>query len=387
MKVLMVTGKFPSPSQTFVLYDFLLAHQAGIDVSLLSTGKDKKFRGSLSTSQFEKILYLNWRSFPLLNFTKSTKNKKLLSFFWEDVKNYGIVLSFRRLGFFSFLIQKFHDIDLIHAHFIQWGHEIGLPLSQLLGVPLVVTAHDGHILQYDSKILSKLGQKSSIILCPSSFQKKQWLSKTQNGNLKVLPNAIDIDKFPIRPVFPCSSGRVRLLVVSRLVKHKRVSDVIFAVSKLNSDVFDCELTIIGDGPERDTLEALVKRLSLSSKVNFLGFVPHDLVINEMYNSDIFIHPSENESFGIAVMEAMAAGLPVVVADSGGVRDFVFDGVTGLLYSPGNIPQLISHLRRLISCPGLASSLAISGREYVFSNFSYENHFHSLLRVWHDVLKC
>jgi glycosyltransferase involved in cell wall biosynthesis len=159
-----------------------------------------------------------------------------------------------------------------------------------------------------------------------------------------------------------------------------------AIKLLIDDGVPCHYTIIGSGPEEGALHALSKRLSLKPHVSFLGAQSHEQVIHEMQNSDIFIHPSENESFGVAVIEAMAAGLPVIAALNGGTQETVEHGKTGLLYSPGDVNSLLQGLLKLANDVDLRESYGKSGRARVEQLYSWDSHMEKLLALWNRVVE-
>ena len=103
---------------------------------------------------------------------------------------------------------------------------------------------------------------------------------------------------------------------------------------------DILILIIGDGSERKNLENLVKKLGLQEKVKFLGQIPNEKIPAYLAGADCFCLPSLREGFGIVILEAMAAGLPVIGTNVGGIKDLIEDGKTGLLIEPKN-PQAIS----------------------------------------------
>ena len=133
----------------------------------------------------------------------------------------------------------------------------------------------------------------------------------------VCENAVDLPSYT--PSITRSGRTLRLLFVGRLLPYKGVHFILRAMSR--ADV-DCTLDIVGDGPERRSLEALTELLGLQDRVRFRGAVPSDEIAGWMSRSDVFCFPSVRESGGSVVLEAMAAGTPAIVVDHGGPAETV-----------------------------------------------------------------
>ncbi|WP_022853139.1 glycosyltransferase family 4 protein [Thermodesulfatator atlanticus] len=388
MNILLVTGKFPVPSQTFVYYDFLYAIKKGINASLLC--KYKETHSYKIPKEYEQnIIQYSPKKVNLFSLQSLFFLQKNLYKFWPLVKNYGIELTAKKVLSLSYVSEKYRKFDLIHAHFIQWAFDIAFPLSKLLKIPFILSAHDGHILQYSSNIITCLHKNASAVIFPSNFQKMRWLSKSKianEDNLFIIPNGIKLitnEKKSFNKFKEDMKKRVKILVVSRLIPQKRVSDAIKLAKLLLNLRKDVKLTIIGDGPEKNNLRQLAAKLSLTEKIDFRGFLPHDKVLEHMKNTHIFLHPSENESFGIVILEAMNAGAIVVAADSGPVKEFLPNNA-GYIYSPGDLNSLFAIIKSILDDPQKAFEKSLNAIE-ISSNYSLEKHFSLILDLWDKVI--
>ncbi|MGE5178760.1 MAG: glycosyltransferase [Bacteroidota bacterium] len=130
------------------------------------------------------------------------------------------------------------------------------------------------------------------------------------------------------PIAPAPSGEVRLACVGRLEPIKGVDFVIHSVARLRARGVSCRLRVIGDGTERQVLEQLAKRLGVDSDVLFTGTLGELDVQHALAESDVFVSGSHQEGFSLALLEALAQGLPAVVTDVGSARDVVRNGATG-----------------------------------------------------------
>lgn len=152
------------------------------------------------------------------------------------------------------------------------------------------------------------------------------------GPVPVVPNGIDLARIA---AVPPAAEEWDVIFTGRLIRDKNVDLLLRALVPVREEVPDLRALIVGDGPERPALERLARDLGLSGAVTFAGFLPdHDSVIAAMKASRVFVLPSTREGFGIAALEAMACGVPVVTTDHPGnaARDLIVPGVNG--YRPG-----------------------------------------------------
>jgi glycosyltransferase involved in cell wall biosynthesis len=180
---------------------------------------------------------------------------------------------------------------------------------------------------------------------------------------EVIPFGIDTDRF--RPAHGARRpGPVRIGFVKWGLGAKYGPDVLVeALSLLPADA-DYEVTIVGDGDLRPTLEARVGELNLADKVRFAGRLPNTEVASLLSELDVFAMPSRREEWGVAAAEASASGLPVVATNVGGIPEILADGETGILVPPEDPAALARALERLIADPGLRSRLGAAGRRRI-----------------------
>jgi len=189
--------------------------------------------------------------------------------------------------------------------------------------------------------------------------------------LVLIPNGVELPRAPL-----ASRQEVRIEVglpldapvagaVSRLDPVKGVRFLIQALTRLGG----VHLAIAGDGPERAALEALAERLGVAGRVHWLG--QRGDVQRLLLAFDLFVQPSLHEGLPNTVLEAMAAGLPVVATGVGGTPEAVVDGVTGLLVRPGDPEPLARAISRLLDDPAARQTMGQAGRERVVQHFTVE----------------
>ena len=199
----------------------------------------------------------------------------------------------------------------------------------------------------------------------------QWLAERARSfeyqkEIKVVPNGFDGRAFRQKPTAQ-DKGQMRerlrltasdkvIITVSRLVEKNGLADLIGALVYLPVDY---KLLIVGEGPLRPVLEQLVAKLKVASRVIFAGTVANHEVYQYLNLAEVFCRPSLSEGFGNVFVEAMAAGLPVIATDVGGLKDFLIDGETGLVCQVNN-PQDIAAKVKKLEEPRLKDRLVANG---------------------------
>lgn len=253
-----------------------------------------------------------------------------------------------------------HCYDLLHVHLFPaqlWAVIAAKFLNRRIN--LITTEHSTHNRRrrwYFRPLDQQMYRQYSQIACISDGTERallNWLP-TLAGKTHIVWNGVDVARFAwsnslnktallgIQPGIPL------VLCVGRLEEPKDHVTLLHAVSRLE----DVHLALVGDGPLRTELEALAARLSITQRVHFLGRRTDIPMV--LKTADIYVQPSRWEGFGIATLEAMAAGLPIVASDVPGLADLV--GNTGMLFPPGNVDALVDCLGLLLSRPDMRSEL-------------------------------
>ena len=184
------------------------------------------------------------------------------------------------------------------------------------------------------------------------------------ASIAVIPNGVDDPA-------PAAAGKQqkRIITVANLRAEKNHETLIAAADLLSTDFPEVEFQIVGDGPRRAELEALVRSRRLENRISFLGH--REDVGRLLSEASIFVLPSRSEAFPNGAMEAMAAGLPVVASAVGGLLDLIEHGRTGLLIEPGNPTALADALRRLLTNQAAAAQIGEQARAQVHQRYSFD----------------
>jgi phosphatidyl-myo-inositol dimannoside synthase len=188
-------------------------------------------------------------------------------------------------------------------------------------------------------------------------------------SISLVPNGADLAAFQPGVPIP-DDGPLRLLCVARLIERKGQQHLISAVKRLTEAGIEVTLDLVGTGDALVANKAQVQTLEIEDRVHFIGYIPREEIAVHYAAAHVFVLPSYNEGMSVATLEAMAAGLPVVVTRTGGTTELVEEGVNGLIFTWADIDTLTRHLRRLATDRRLARGMGAASRSRAAS-FSWD----------------
>jgi N-acetyl-alpha-D-glucosaminyl L-malate synthase BshA len=280
-------------------------------------------------------------------------------------------------------IARFQRLDLLHVHYAVpnavsaiLAREIVAPLP----LPVVTTLHgtDVTLVGNDPSYLETT--RWAVVSSDAVTAVSEWLSaKTReqlgvaDREIEVIPNFIDPRRYDAvagqagarRWAKP---GEKILIHVSNFRPVKRVMDVLEVFLRVRERM-SARLLFVGDGPDRAKVEARCRELGCCGEVVFLG--NHTAIEEILVGADLFLLPSEGESFGLAALEALACEVPVIAAAAGGVPEVVTDGVDGLLYPVGDVAGMAAGAIALLADPERHRAFARRGRALAVERFAEE----------------
>jgi glycosyltransferase involved in cell wall biosynthesis len=263
----------------------------------------------------------------------------------------------------------------VHVHSCGNSAAIALFANRLRGVSYSLTLH-GPLSYFGSNQRLKWAHAAfaTVITRRLMGEAREQLGGSLPSRIELAPMGVDLKKFEASSSYrPWSgAGPVRLFSCGRLNPAKGLDDVVRAAGRLRDQGVDVRLHIAGEddtgGGVRRLLEQLKVELRLKDAVTLLGAVSEDVVRKELAEAHVFVLGSVDEALGVAIMEAMAMRVPVVVTGVGGVPELVDDGVDGLLV-PARAPErMADSLLKLLRDPGLAARLSESGRRKIETSF-------------------
>lgn len=255
---------------------------------------------------------------------------------------------------------KMHKIELLHVHYAIPHAYAGYMAKQMLQdegiqLPMVTTLHGTDITLVGNHPFYKPAvtfsiNKSDVVTSVSSSLKEDTLRLFEvKKEIKVIPNFIEIDTTQKdnltckRSVMAKSEEKI-ITHISNFRKVKNIPDVVKVFHKVQEKI-PAKLMMVGNGPEKEAAEILCEKLGISDKVIFFG---NSHEINEILNySDLFLLPSETESFGLAALEAMACSVPVISTNTGGLPEVNEDGVSGYLSPIGDIEGMANNALKIL----------------------------------------
>jgi glycosyltransferase involved in cell wall biosynthesis len=282
--------------------------------------------------------------------------------------------------------------DLIHAH-TEGEAPAAVGVGKKLGIPVVVTLHGINLAPryFASSFLrerfrSSLKAADRVVLVGEPLENYFAALLGGTENLSIIPNGFIPPSGT--PIVPFSRGsELRFISLSNLHQGKGVDVALHALAKARAGGLGMfSYTIVGDGYERDGLEALAASLGLTDRVRFIGACPHTQVYGLLEQADIFLLPSYREAFGVAYLEAMAAGLLAIGVQGEGPSAFIRDGETGILVPPQDSDNLAKRLIEIASEPAKMQRVAAAGTVHIRNNLTWEHHAKKLAALYHDVLR-
>jgi len=257
---------------------------------------------------------------------------------------------------------------------------IGLLVGSITNTTYILETRHYCKLKFNTRLRQHIDRiiatKMDIIIAVSNAAKKILINyeKVDPNKITVIYNGININKFKfnikqreqIRKIFSIQD-KIVLSYTANLRPIKGHQYLLEAISKIKNQYTNIVLLLIGEGVLRNELEALTKQLHIEDNVRFLGYRTD--IPDILSATDIYVHPSVEEGFGIAIIEAMAVGLPVIATNVGGIPEIITNGVNGILVPPENPQALAEAIGDLIEHPDKRKALAEKGQQHVAATFT------------------
>jgi len=254
----------------------------------------------------------------------------------------------------------FEKLDLLHVHYAIPHAAVGYMARQILAsrgiyIPIITTLHGtditlvGNDNSFAPVVEFTINQSDGVTAVSEQLKNETLSTFRIEREIKVVHNFIDFSRFRKinkdhfrKAIAP--DGEKILIHISNFRKVKRVEDVV-RVFEIVAQKIQCKLLLIGDGPERKAMEDLCRQIGLCDHIRFLG--KQEAVEELLAISDLFLLPSENESFGLAALEAMACEVPVISSNAGGIPEVNIDGQTGYMCPVGDIKGMAQRCIELL----------------------------------------
>jgi N-acetyl-alpha-D-glucosaminyl L-malate synthase BshA len=255
---------------------------------------------------------------------------------------------------------KNHSLDLLHVHYAIPHASAAYMAKKILEeegktIPVITTLHGtditlvGRDKTYAPVVSFSINQSDAITAVSMNLRDETNKIFNIEKEIEVIYNFVDVSRFSRKPIDAfkkviAPDGEKIFMHASNFRKIKRVQDVVKVFYEVNKDI-PSKLLFVGDGPERQTAEELSRSLGIGESIRFVG--KQDQMEDILAIADLFLLTSEYESFGLAALEAMAAGVPVISTNAGGLKEINIDGETGFTSDVGDIKSMSENARYLL----------------------------------------
>lgn len=256
---------------------------------------------------------------------------------------------------------KNHELDLLHVHYAIPHASAAYMAKKILEkegktIPFITTLHGTDITlvgkdkTYEPVVTFSINESDAITAVSNNLKKETLKYFKITKEIEVIYNFVDVSRFNKKPIDAfrkaiAPNDEKIIIHASNFRKVKRVEDVILIFAKINKEI-KTKLLLVGDGPERHAVEELARALGVFEDIRFLG--KQEQMEEILAVSDLFLLTSEYESFGLAALEAMAAHVPVISTNAGGLEEINLNGITGYTANVGDVDTMSAKAIELLN---------------------------------------
>lgn len=293
-------------------------------------------------------------------------------------------------------VVKYEKLDLLHVHYAIPHATSAFLAKQILkchgiNIPVITTLHgtDITIVGKDASLAPvvtfSINESDGVTTVSEDLRKDTYEAFEIRKEIEVIPNFVDLERFKKQRKehfkrIICPNDEKLLVHTSNFRKVKRIEDIIQVFAKLKKQI-PSKLLLVGDGPERGPMEQLSRDMNLGEDVRFVGKL--DAIEEVLSVADLFLMPSEKESFGLAALEAMACEVPVISSNTGGLPELNVQGVTGFLSNVGDVDDMVKNAMYILqdeNLPTFKANALARAKEFDITNIvpMYEHYYEKVL---------
>lgn len=390
-RVVYLFERFPSFSQTFCYREVAELDRQGVKIDIYSIRKPRdEPPQDWDRDLVDCVQYLPEEAELTRGIDDALRKKELPKEVADSVKEWG-----RRSDFLR-LYQAIHvgsrlqksRVDRVHAHFAGMAARTAYWINRFFGIPFSFTAHANDIFapaEFEVGLEKLIGAARAVVAVSeysANFLKERFPQDA--AKIHRVYNGLDLSKFKHTDF---SNPVPTIIAVGRLIGKKGFVDLVQACGLLKKCGRDFRCEIIGEGPLEDELRARIGELDLTTRVSLAGPKTQQEIVERLASARVFVLPSvidpdgARDNLPTAIMEAMAAGLPVVSTFVGGIPEMVAHGETGFLVQPGDATSLADAIELVIIDLALARKLGARGRERAEELFSIEKNVRELREMF------
>jgi phosphatidylinositol alpha-1,6-mannosyltransferase len=289
-------------------------------------------------------------------------------------------------------LQRTRSYDLCFAWSAVPAGGVALALRRMTGLPYLVRVCGPDIPGFERRygllypILSPsiraIWRGAAAVVTKCAGEADMIRAVDRGVDISLVANGVDSAAFQRASM--ADGGPLRLICVARLIERKGQQHLIEAVRRLIAEGIAVTLDLVGTGDAHSALQSRAVAAGIAEHVNFVGYVPREQIAARYAGAHVFVLPSYNEGMSVATLEALAAGLPVVVTRTGGTAELVVEGVNGLTFNWADVESLVAHLRQLAADRGLARRMGAASRARA-ELFSWEAAATHYLRLFDQIV--
>ena len=393
-----LVSTWPRLSATFILNEVIAVERSGVSVRIFSV-KDPDGE-PVHPAVAQVAARVSYLSLPRHRKAAVHANLRVLCrhpgrycrtlLYALRFRRWAILRSFFQAGYLTWDLLR-EPVAHLHAHFAHAPALTAMLTHRMAGIPYTFTAHARDMyVETPSELLRAQAERAQAVITCTEYNRQhlaRQIGPAANGKLHCVYHGLDLSQFTFPwPRVPAPEPPI-ILSVARLVEKKGLRDLIAAADILRRRGRCFRVEILGDGPLRQALEAQVKELGLSDRVQLLGTQTHDWVRRAYQRARVFVLPcvimADGDRDGIpnVLLEAMASGVPVVSTSVSGIPELIESERDGLLVPPSTPPLLADALERLLSEPELGERLARTARAKIEARFAREQSAAQLLALF------
>jgi colanic acid/amylovoran biosynthesis glycosyltransferase len=398
-KVGYLVSRFPKLSETFVLYEMIELEKLGVAVELYPLLRARQrvahpeARRWIERARFQPFVSVGIVR-AQLHFLRRDPRRyvtllvDVLRGTWGSTNFFlGALAYFPKAVRIAFEMER-NRVMHVHAHFCSHPALVAFIIHRLTNIPYSFTAH-GSDLHVERRMLGTKVEHASIAVTVSDYNRRlmvQECGEAARDKIRVVHCGVDVDVFA-PPANQVRGGSFRIVCVASLEEVKGHSHLIDACALLREWGVDFLCDLVGEGPLRGRIEQQIARLGLGDVVRAPGGKPRPEIIRMLHCADVAVLASQvtkegkREGIPVALMEAMATGLPVVASAISGIPELVDDSRTGILVQPGDSAGLADALHRLARDGDLRRRMGEAGRRRVAEQFNLKTNTAELMRLF------
>jgi N-acetyl-alpha-D-glucosaminyl L-malate synthase BshA len=293
-------------------------------------------------------------------------------------------------------VAKYMKLDLLHVHYAIPHASSAYLAKQILAaqginIPVITTLHGTDITlvgkdsSYESVVTFSINQSDGITAVSDFLKSDTYRHFAIKKDIEVIPNFIDLERFKRQKkdhfkLAICPNGEKLVVHTSNFRKVKRIDDVVAVFFQLRQYT-PSKLLLVGDGPERARIEKMCREMGMFDDVRFLGKL--DAIEEVLSVADLFLMPSESESFGLAALEALACEVPLITSNAGGLPELNIQGVTGFMSNVGDVDDMVKnaiHILQDKNLPTFKANALARAKDFDITNIlpMYESYYEKVV---------